>query len=104
MPDFKMTAVDGKQVLATSNSILDDDINSLLAISSDNEKNIISQIDPCWAGAAKEAFVRDFIQYTSGLTKLLDGYRELAEQLRKAGENYDKADEMVRQLITKLQR
>ena len=104
MPDFIMTQVDGRQVISTSKSILDNDIRGLLFIQAEIERNVMSQLDSCWEGVAKEAFVRNFILYSVGLANLIDGYQEIMEQMYKAGEIYEEADDGVRKLIKELQK
>lgn len=101
MPDFKSTDVDSKQIENTTVSI-DEDIKELLSICSVIESDVMVNLNPYWQGQAKQSFEQKFALFEMNLVKLVDGYKELNEQLKKAGITYSKADDSVRQLIAKL--
>lgn len=103
MPDFKSTDVDSKQIENTAANI-DRDIQELCSISSVIKDGVMVNLDPYWQGQAKESFEQQLAQFSLNLISLVDGYKELNEQLKKAGNTYSKADDSVRQLIAQLPR
>lgn len=103
MPDFKSTDVDSKKIDNTADSI-EDDVNELLSICSFIQGDVMVNLDPYWQGQAKQSFEKQFGAYYINLLKLVEGYKEINDQLKKAGVAYEKADDTVRQLIAKMPR
>jgi len=101
MPDFKLTDVDSQQIENTASN-LDNDIKELLSVCSIVKHDVMANLNFCWQGQAKQSFEQQFNLFTANLVKLVDGYKELNEHLKKAGNTYSKADESVRQLVEKL--
>jgi WXG100 family type VII secretion target len=101
MPNFKSTDVDSRQIDNIAVNI-SDDINELLSIRSELESNVIANLGPYWQGQAKERFESQFNAWFVTFSKLVNGYMELNEQLKKAGIVYGRADDTARQLIAKM--
>ena len=101
MPDFKSTDVDSEQIDNTSRGI-DDDIGELQSIRSVFENDVMVNLNPHWQGQAKQSFEEQFTALVLLYEKLIEGYRDLNEELKKAGTAYNKADDSVKQLIAKL--
>lgn len=101
MPDFKMIDVDSKLIENTFTSI-SEDIKELLSISAILSGETMSNLNPYWQGPAKESFEMQFNVYVESFKKLVDTYETLNNQLKTAGNNYDRADDSVKQLIAKM--
>ena len=101
LPDFKSTDVDSRQVSSTSAGI-DNYINELVSINRILENNIAAGVDPYWQGSAKDLFKLQLGVCIESLNELVNGYREINEQLINAGKSYESADDSVLQLIARL--
>lgn len=101
MPDFDLTGVDSKQIENTAAGI-DDNIAELLSICSVIENEVTENLNPYWQGQARQNFEQQFILFAANLSKLINEYRELNEQLKKAGKTYVNADERAGNIIAGL--
>lgn len=101
MPDYKLTGVDMARITNTANSIADD-IKELNAIQAEIKNNIVPLLDQHWQGLAKQSFDNRITVYLAGYSGLVDGYSQLNDQLKKAGEAYGGADNEAKQIIAKL--
>lgn len=101
MPDFKSTDVDSDQIVSTSSGI-GGNVAEMQAIRAVLEKDILSNLAPCWKGNASHLFEQKFAVFTAEFSRLTAGYAELNAQLQKAGMTYGKADNTAKQLISNL--
>ena len=101
MPEFRSTDVDSGQIDNASRGI-DNDIKELQSIRAVFVNNVMSSLNPYWQGPAKQSFEEQFSAFTVLFEKLIEGYLDLNEELKKAGIAYNKADGSVMQLIAKL--
>ena len=103
MPDFRSTDVDSGQIDSMSKSI-DGDIDELRSIRAVFESSVMVSLNPYWQGQAKQIFEEQFTAFEGLFDKLIDSYRDLNEELKKAGSAYSRADDTVKQLIEGLPR
>ena len=101
MPDFRSTDVDSRIVSDAAASI-DGYIKELQSTSKTVQSGIMPNLTPYWQGPAKESFELWFTFFSFELENLIKGYIELNEQLKKAGTEYGKADDIVKQIMAKL--
>jgi WXG100 family type VII secretion target len=103
MPNFTSTDVDSKVVSDAAASI-DNFINELQSIAKAIESGIMPSLNPYWQGQARDRFEQKINSCSIDLSSLVAGYRELNEQLKKAGTEYNRADGSVRQIVANLPR
>ena len=101
MPDFRFTNVDSKLVSDAATSI-DNYINELQSITIAIESGIMPSLNPHWQGQARDRFEQKITSSSLDLKSLVDGYKELNDQIKKAGASYTKADNAVIQIVAKL--
>ena len=101
MADFNSTDVDSGQIENISKGI-DDDISELQSICKYFESSVMANLNPYWQGTAKQSFEERFSAFTAIFEKLIEGYKDLNEELKKAGTAYNGAENSVMQLIAKL--
>ena len=101
MPSFTSTDVDSRLVSDTAVGI-DSYISELESIAKAIEGGIMPNLNPYWQGSAKESFEQKLGLCNLDLTGLVEKYKELNEQLKKAGAEYGRADDSVKQIVAKL--
>jgi|GEM_PF-2613560 len=101
MSDFRFTNVDS---LLINNAVADIDkyISELQTIATAIENGIMPSLNPYWDGQAKRLFEQKFNSDSVNVKDLVARYKELNGELKKAGNEYGKADDSVRQTIAKL--
>ena len=101
MPEFIFSDVDSAKIDISSKRI-GDNIGELSSMSNVFQCNVMTCLNPCWCGVAKQRFEQQFSVFTELFEKLVSSYRELNERLKCAGATYSKADDLARQFVAKL--
>ena len=98
MTDFIFTDVDSILIENASKSICDR-IEELSSISAVFKCDVMTCLNPCWCGLAKQRFEQQFLTFAELFEKLVDSYKDLNERLKCSGASYNRSDDLVRQYI-----
>jgi WXG100 family type VII secretion target len=79
-----------------------DDVGAISGVRDVLSQQVLSELEPYWQGAAKDAFTRQFTEFVTAFGEFTKGCEALNAELDKAGANYNGADEHVLQLIAGL--
>ena len=97
------TDVDADRVLSVKGQVAND--ISGMAKSRDVFKNqIISTLDSCWSGQAKDAFTIQFNAFSTLFASYVKSCEALNAELEKAAKGYNSADGDARRLVNGLPR
>ena len=97
------TDIDADRVLSVKGQIANDIAG--MAKTRDVFKNrIISTLDICWQGQAKEAFTAQFNVFSVAFESYVKACESLNSELEKAAKGYNGADEEARRLVNSLPR
>ena len=97
------TDVDADRVLSVKGQIAND--ISSMAKSRDVFKNqIISTLDACWSGQAKDLFTIQFNSFSAIFEQYVKSCEALNTELEKAAKGYNSADDEARRLVNGLPR
>ena len=95
------TDVDADRVLSTKAQIAT--CVTSMAKTRDVFKNqIISSLDVCWKGQAKDSFTAQWGAFSTSFESFVRANEKLNDELEKAAKGYNKADEEARQLVNGL--
>jgi len=97
------TDVDADRVLSVKGQI-DNDVSGMSRTSDVFKSQVLSTLDACWQGQAKESFAVQFNAFSTAFDIFVKTCGELNGQLENAAKGYNSADGDVRSLVNNLPR
>ena len=97
------TDVDADRVLSVKGQIAND-ITGMAKTRDVFKSRIISTLDVCWSGQAKDTFTIQFNGFTAAFEDFVKNCETLNTELEKAAKGYNSADEETRRLVNSLPR
>jgi len=101
--DISSIEVDSGLVTGAAINI-DGYINEMQTISEVFDTDFVPGLTPYWQGKAKNKFEHKFKSFSIDFKSLVSDYMNLNEQLENAGMDYDKGEETVKQIISRMQK
>ena len=82
---------------------IDECINEMQIISQVFNTDFVPGLTPYWQGQAKDKFEHEFKSFSKEFKSLVNDYMKLYVQLDIAAMDYDKGEEAVKQIISRMQ-
>ena len=97
------TDVDADRVLSTWTQI-ENDISGMRRTRDILRGQILSSLETCWKGQAKDTFTAQWNDFTTALGRFVREIEILNNELERAGKGYNKADGDAGRLVSSLPR